>query len=265
MTVALTSNDWAAPAGSQRDARRNAAFRAARRHTVVVRLLRKAIPITAVVAVVALIVTPFLDPLRRIANVSVAAVGISNGKVRMETPRLGGYRKDNRPYEVIADSAYQDIRNPTQLELNILTARIQMEREGWVDVNAKTGFFDTQAEKLKLVDDVRVKTETGYDIRMRTADIDFKAGTVVSKEPVKVLLNQTTVDADTLDVKDNGRLIVFEGRVRAFIANAPAKMLAGPEREGSTPAPELLGPRPVDPASGTVAPAPAASTSETRR
>jgi lipopolysaccharide export system protein LptC len=261
MTVAMTSSDWAAPAESRRDARRNAAFRAARRHTFVVRLLRKAIPITAVVAVVVLIVTPFLNPLRKVASVSVAAVGISNGKVKMETPRLGGYRKDNRPYEVIADGAYQDIRNPTQIELNMVTARIQMEREGWVDVKAKTGFFDTQAEKLKLVDDVRVKTETGYDIRMRKADIDFKGGTVASNEPVQVLLNQTTVDADTLDVKDNGRLIVFEGRVRAFIANAPAKMLAGPEREGSTPAPELLGPPPVDP----VKAAPAASTPETRR
>ncbi len=115
MTVAMTANHWSAPEG--RNARRDKAFRSARRHTLFVRFLRKAIPVAAVTAVIVLIVTPFLSPTSRLANVSVAAVGISNGKVRMETPRLSGYRKDNRPYEVTAENALQDIRNPTQVEL----------------------------------------------------------------------------------------------------------------------------------------------------
>lgn len=241
MTVAMTSNDWAAPP-SRRMARPQAAFSAARRHTMLVRFLRRAIPIGAGIAVLGLIATPFLNPLHGVANVSLGAVGISGGKVRMETPRLSGYRKDNRPYEVTAAAALQEIRNPTQVELQTLTARLQMEREGWVTVNSKTGLFDTQKEKLRLVDDVQVRTETGYDIRMRTADVDFKGGTVVSKEPVKVNLGTATVDADSLDVKDSGALIAFEGRVRVVIENAPARTIAGPEREGSTPALELLSP-----------------------
>lgn len=235
----MISNDLAArPAGSM--IRSAAAFGAARRHTMLVRFLRRAIPLGAVAAFLVLIVVPFLNPLRGVANVSLGAVGISNGKVRMDTPRLSGYRKDNRPYEVTAEAALQEIRNPTQVELQVVTARLQMEREGWVTVNAKTGLFDTQKEKLRLVDDVHVKTEAGYDIRMRTADVDFKGGTVVSKEPVKVSLGTTTIDADTLDVKDNGALIAFQGRVRAYIPSAPAGTIAGPEREGSTPQLELL-------------------------
>lgn len=239
MTVAMTSNDWAARP-QQPAALRQAAFSAARRHTRIVRLLRRVIPVGVCVAVLGLLVVPFLKPLSGVASLSLSAVGISGGKVKMDTPRLSGYRKDNRPYEVTAEAALQEIRNPTQVELQQLTARLQMEREGWVTVNAKSGLFDTQKEKLRLVDDVHVRTENGHDIRMRTADVDFKGGTVVSKEPVKVSLGTTTVDADALDVKDNGALIVFQGRVRAFIPNAPAGTIAGPEREGSTPQPELL-------------------------
>ena len=239
MTVAMTSNDWAARP-DEPAARRQAAFGAARRHTQIVRVLRRVIPVGVAVAVLGLLVVPFLKPLSGVASLSLSAVGISGGKVKMDTPRLSGYRKDNRPYEVTAEAALQEIRNPTQVELQVLTARLQMEREGWVTVNAKSGLFDTQKEKLRLVDDVHVRTETGHDIRMRTADIDFKGGTVVSKEPVKVSLGTTTVDADTLDVKDSGALIVFQGRVRAFIPNAPAGTIAGPEREGSTPQLELL-------------------------
>ncbi|WP_376988932.1 LPS export ABC transporter periplasmic protein LptC [Bosea sp. R86505] len=238
----MTSHDWPTARVGVPGARRQAAFGAARRHTRLVRFLRRAIPISASVAVLALIVTPFLNPLNGVASLSLGAVGISGGKVKMDTPRLSGYRKDNRPYEVTAEAALQEIRNPTQVELQTLTARLQMEREGWVTVNAKSGLFDTQKEKLRLVDDVHVRTENGHDIRMRTADVDFKGGTVVSKEPVKVSLGTTTVDADSLDVKDNGALIVFQGRVRAYIPNAPAGTIAGPEREGSTPALELLRP-----------------------
>ncbi|HEV2553580.1 MAG TPA: LPS export ABC transporter periplasmic protein LptC [Bosea sp. (in: a-proteobacteria)] len=238
----MTSHDWPTARVGVPGARRQAAFGAARRHTRLVRFLRRAIPISASVAVLALIVTPFLNPLNGVASLSLGAVGISGGKVKMDTPRLSGYRTDNRPYEVTAEAALQEIRNPTQVELQTLTARLQMEREGWVTVNAKSGLFDTQKEKLRLVDDVHVRTENGHDIRMRTADVDFKGGTVVSKEPVKVSLGTTTVDAESLDVKDNGALIVFQGRVRAYIPNAPAGTIAGPEREGSTPALELLRP-----------------------
>ncbi len=241
MNATTTSSRWTVP-GSKRARRGPAAFASARRHTALVRFLRTAIPLGAVVSVLMLIVTPFLAPLSGLPGVSIGAVGIVNGKVRMETPRLSGFRKDNRPYEVNAQSALQDIRNPTQVELTALTARLSMEREGWVTVGARTGFFDTQSEKLRLVDDVTVRTESGYDIAMQTANIDFKAGTVVSTKPVKVNLGAATVDADTLDVKNNGELIVFQGRVRAVIENAPAKSLAGPERAGSTPAPELLRP-----------------------
>jgi lipopolysaccharide export system protein LptC len=243
MTLAMTTGDWAA-ARDLGAIRRQAAFRAARRHTMLVRFLRLAIPVAAVLAIGSLIVMPFFAPLRGgLASVSLDSVGISGGKVRMEAPRLSGYRKDNRPYEVTAKAALQDIRNPTQVELETVIARLQMEREGWVTVNAKTGAFDTKSEKLRLIDDVVVRTETGYDMRMRTADVDFKGGTVVSREPVKVNLGTATVDANTLDVKDNGALISFEGRVHVLIKNAPAGTLAGPEREGSTPAPELLGPQ----------------------
>lgn len=244
----MTFNDPAAGLTAQA-LRRRAAFGAARRHTRLVHILRGVIPVMAVVLVLALVGIPFLAPLGgKLANVSVSSVGITGGKVRMETPKLAGYRKDNRPYQVTAINAYQEIKNPTQIELQTMTARIQMEREGWVTVNAKTGLFDTQKEKLRLVDDVNIRTETGHDMQMKTADVDFKSGTVVSKEPVKVSLGETTVDADTLDVKNNGELIVFEGRVRAFIRNAPAGTIAGPEREGSKPMPELLNANRVAPA-----------------
>jgi lipopolysaccharide export system protein LptC len=239
--LAITSSETRSPSAIRADVRQNA-FRAARRHSALVRLLRRLIPIGAAVAVMGLIVVPFLNPLRKAGDFSLGGVSLSGGKVVMEAPKLAGYRKDSSPYEVTAQSALQDVRNPTQIELVRMTARVLMKDEGWINISAQSGHFDQQKEKLKLVDDVKIRTESGYDIRMRTADVDFKGGTVNSREPVKVNLGTTTVDADTLDVRDNGGLITFEGRVRVVIENAPERSLAGPEREGSTPNLEALRP-----------------------
>ena len=141
MTVAMTFNNPTAGL-SAHALRRRAAFVAAQRHTRHVRFLRRAIPVVAVTAVLGLIVVPFLNPLRgKLQNVSIGAVGITGGKVRMETPKLSGYRKDNRPYQVTAENAYQAIRNPTQIELQTLLARIQMEREGWVEIRTGSGVY----------------------------------------------------------------------------------------------------------------------------
>lgn len=240
MTMAMTSGSQTGPTVGRRAELRQAAFRAARRHSLLVRVLRKAIPIGATAAVLGLVVAPFLKPSVAGGNLSLGAVGIKGGKVVMELPKLAGFRKDNNPYEVTAQSALQDIRNPTQIELVEMKARIQTPNDGWVTVNARSGFFDQQKESLRLVDDVVIRTDTGYDVAMRTADINFKGGTVKSREPVRVNMGTTTVNADTLDVKDNGAMIVFEGRVKAVIENAPARSIAGPEREGSTPDPEAV-------------------------
>lgn len=242
-------------AGRGRRSRPEETYRAARRHTALVRTLRVAIPVVAVVAVVGVVAAPFLKPLQQLANVSIGSVGIENGKVRMDAPRLSGHRKDNRPYEVTAIAALQDVRNPTQIELDQLRARVQVEREGWVTVTARSGLFDSSRERLKLVDDVKVRTDSGYDVAMRTADIDFKAGTVNSREPVKVDLGTTKVEADSLDVTGNGAAISFAGRVRATIENAPAKALAGPERQGAAP---QAAPAPVDQGAQAATPEPAA-------
>ena len=92
----MTSNDWA-DASSGFAGRRQRAFGAARRHTRVVRLLRFAIPVGAVFALIGMIAVPVAMRWSGVQSVSVASVGISDGKVRMQTPKLSGYRKDNRP------------------------------------------------------------------------------------------------------------------------------------------------------------------------
>lgn len=196
-----------------------AAFRAARRHSRLVRLLRKAIPIGAALAFAMLVLAPILNPFNAIGGLSMGPISLSGSKVTMEKPRLTGFRKDNRPYEVTAVSAAQDIRKPNVVELNLMNARVETESGGWVKLESKTGVFDSQKEQMQLTDQIKVATDAGYEAFLKTADIDFKAGTIRSKDPVAVNMGGIRITADTLEVSDNGKIIAFQGRVTTLIDN----------------------------------------------
>jgi lipopolysaccharide export system protein LptC len=194
-------------------------YRAALRHSSRVRFFKRAIPLGAVLTVVVIAGLAWFEPFRAVipASVSIGSVDLNGTRITMELPKLTGFKRDLRPYEVTAKSASQDIRQPTIIDLNELKARIALEDKGSATLVATTGVYDSQKETLQLKDDVRVRTDSGYDAQLKSARVDFKSGTVLSDEAVRVRLNGGTIDADTLQILDNGKRIVFTGHVKTFI------------------------------------------------
>jgi lipopolysaccharide export system protein LptC len=217
------------PAMHRAAAETNRAYALAIRHSARVRRLRKLIPTICVGLLLVLVLAPYLNPFRAVAGLGLGPVSLSGTKVTMENPKLSGFRKDNKPYEMVAKTAVQDVRKPNFVELNQMTARIMMETNSWANLDAVKGYFDNQKEQMQLREGVRLRTDSGYDVRLKSADIDFKAGTVLSREPVTVNSGGTTVDADTLDVTDNGKQITFTGNVRAVVDNSGVSL--GPDGE----------------------------------
>ena len=204
------------------------AYAQAQRHSIYVRLFRRTIPIAAVVAVGCILVIAIFDPFGRMGNHSLGPVSLSGTQITMENPRLTGYRKDQRSYEVTAEAAMQDVRKPTVVELKQMRARMATDdRGGMARLEAATGVFDTQKERLELKQEIRVTTDAGHAARLASASVDFKAGTVVSREPVTITLTNGAVEADQLEISDNGKVIAFIGRVRTVLElsnqNRPAE------------------------------------------
>lgn len=194
-----------------------AAYRAALRHSARVRMLKRVIPLAALAAVVVVALVGILDPLRSIGGLSLGPVSLSGSKITMDAPRLSGFRDGTQPYEVTAASATQDVKNPSIVELNSITGHVQLDGGGKAQINAASGVYDSQSEHLKLSGDVRVRTDSGYDVKLSSAAVDFKSGRVVSDEPVVVKISAGTISADRLDISDNGKHIVFEGQVRTVL------------------------------------------------
>lgn len=194
------------------------AYAQAQRHSARVRLFRRAIPIAAAIAIGVVLMIALFDPFGRIGGLSLGPLSFSGTKITMENPRLTGYRQDLRPYEVTATAAMQDIRKPNVIELKDMRARLAIDDNGGTArLESATGVFDSQREQLELKQDIRVTTDAGHEARLKSAFVDFKAGTVVSREPVTVKLTNGLVDADQLEISDSGKAIAFVGRVRTVL------------------------------------------------
>jgi lipopolysaccharide export system protein LptC len=212
---------------------RERAYAEARRHSTRVRFLRRAIPVGTALAIGGLLMVTFAEPLNRVAGLTLGPVSLSGTKITMENPRLSGFRKDSRPYEVTAVAAMQDVRKPSVVELKEMKARMVMDdRGGAAHLEAAAGIFDTSKEQLELRQDIRVKTEGGQTAQLKSASIDFKAGTVLSREPVTVTFPNGIIEAQGLEVSDNGKVIVFTGRVHTTLEDT-----SEPTVTASTPAP----------------------------
>ncbi len=201
----------------------------ASRHSAHVRWLRRLIPAVAGGATALLLAQVFNPFAASLPGVSVGPVTLAGSKVRMENPRLSGFRKGTRAYEVTANAALQDVRKPSQIELEQMRGHIATDDQGGIArLSAATGLFDSAREALDLKTDVRVWTDKGEEAKLKTAAIAFKTGSIVSKDPVTVTTQRGTVDADGLDVVENGKVVSFIGNVHVVIKpDAPGKTQDG--------------------------------------
>ncbi|CAL74087.1 conserved hypothetical protein [Bradyrhizobium sp. ORS 278] len=201
-----------------------ARFAVAARHSRFVRALRIAVPAVVGVAMTVVIYVAFFNDFRVAVDTGnlTGNVVISGRKITMETPHLTGFTPDQRPYDLVAHSAVQDLTDPDHVELNILRAKVLMEDQSTVTLKAATGLFDTKQQQLELKKDILLTTSTGYEARLSRASVDMAKGTVSSDERVDVKLTNGTLSADRLRITDNGEVIRFEGNVVMNLDNMNA-------------------------------------------
>lgn len=191
------------------------AFRAARRHSRLVRIMRVAIPIAVVAGLAGISLVTYLNPLRMLTKlpIDISDLVVNGSKVTMEQPRLSGFTSDARAYELSADAAAQDFTRPDLVELRHLRAKVEMQDKTSIEMSAVTGLYDSKSETIKLERDIRLSSSNGYKGRLSKATVDIRKGNVSSDQPVELELLQGTLNANKLDITESGDLVRFHGGV----------------------------------------------------
>jgi len=194
------------------------AVRVAGRHSVMVRAIRLGLPIAVVVALSALVGVTYFKPTQMFEKVPVSGkLAVQGSKITMELPRIVGFTRDNRAYELHAETAVQDIAKPDIVELQNLRARLEMQDKDVVNVTANSGTYATKADRVVLRDDIVVTSQNGYKAVLREAAIEMKKGNVVSDHPVDITLPNGWLKSNGMEIVDSGDVIRFDRGVTLYI------------------------------------------------
>ena len=212
-----------------------ARFAAAARHSRMVRVLRVAVPAAVIVAMAGIVAVSVFNPFRMLLPklpVDMGNLVVSGTKITMESPHLAGFSTDQRPYELWAKAATQDLTDPDHVELSVLRTKVMMEDKSTVTMDARTGYYDSKQQLLDLRKDIFLQSSTGYEAKLTQAYVDINKGTVTSDEHVDVKLLNGTLSADRLRILNSGEVVRFEGNV---VMNLVMEPPTPPEPEPEPP------------------------------
>lgn len=219
-----------------------ARFAAAARHSRMVRVLRIAVPAAVLLAMAGIIAVSIFNPFRMLLPklpIDIGNLVVSGTKITMESPHLAGFSTDQRPYELWAKSATQDLTAPDYVELKVLRAKVMMEDRSTVTMDARTGFFDSKQQLLELRKDIFLQSSTGYEAKLSQAYVDINKGSVTSDEHVDVKLLNGTLSADRLKIINSGEVVRFEGNVvMNLVMESPAAQPEPEAKPDPTPSPK---------------------------
>ena len=198
------------------------AFRRARRHSRVVRALRVGIPLTIVAGIAISALGSWVLGQAGLSLPALGQLSVSGTKITMDRPRVAGYTRDGRGYEMNAQSAAQDMKTPHIVELSKVHTRMQLRDSGTVVITADAGTYDSKTEMMTLRQNVLGVSADGGEMRLSEVTLDVRKGHVVSTKPVEVVQPRVRINANAMEVEDSGAVVRFHGGVKFYSAGDDA-------------------------------------------
>src|SRR4051812_4687119 len=139
MTAIITLDAGRQPWRATRSGDRERAFRRAARHSRVVKILRVVLPTVTLMTIALYWLAGWLDPWGVISLPSLINLAVSGTKVTMDLPKIAGYTRDGRAYELTANAAAQDFKKPQFIELKGIRAKMELRDGNSVAISAASG------------------------------------------------------------------------------------------------------------------------------
>ena len=226
MAITMDARDGYAPAGppvAGAERARALAFRRARRHSLVVRTLRLALPIGAVGIIgfyaLTLGVSWRLGP----GRLNVGEVQLTADDLTMKNPSYFGLTKEGGRYEVRAKKAILEFNKDAPIKLIDVDGDLMQASGVVTNLKAKHGLLDNAKNELELFDGIEIEASNGLKARLSRAKVFNKEHRVVSKHPVEVDMPTGRVRGATMTMRTDTKETTFVGDVAVNLkASTPA-------------------------------------------
>lgn len=231
------------------DRRRARAFAEARRHSVVVRVLRLLLPVAAVACLGLYLLGGPISLTIGEGTLSIEELSVKAKNLQMSNPVYEGFTDDNGRYIVKAVSATQQMTKPDLVKLQTVSAKLTQTDGRTAEMTAKTGEIDTKKEILKLGGGIAIASSDGMKAKLTSATLKLKTKKISSTEPVEVEMPNGTVRSRALDIDTETKRILFKTKVVTHLAPPPPKgetAKAAPPKPAGFAASAGFGDGPID-------------------
>ncbi len=192
------------------------AYRKAMSHSRRVKRLRVILPVVALAVTLVFMAVSVVRSLMP-EELQIESAKIEDGKVVMEKPAIAGRNSEGVRYSLRAERALQDIKNPNMITLETIAAAVPVNDTVLARVVATSGIFDRAANLLNLDKPFTLNLSSGIDAQFGSANLDIAGGTMKTNDPVAIQTKGASIVANSLEMKDKGRTMIFTGAVKLNI------------------------------------------------
>jgi lipopolysaccharide export system protein LptC len=187
--------------------------------------MKRALPIAAAAILVAILIYALLPRASERVTVTAERTGPLKNDLTMLKPKLTGMDNSGNPFVITAEAAVQDPKHLHRAHMRKIEADMTLQNGGWLNADAKAGFFDMDTSMLKLAGGIALYSDAGYELHSETADVDLKKGLFHGPGTVTGHGPFGTMRADRFDVDRIKQLVHLYGNVHMTFSTlkAPAK------------------------------------------
>lgn len=219
---------------------RTRAFAVARRHSILVRTLRFALPAFAFGVLGIYGLTTWRLTTLRASGVTLETVRISNDHLMMANPKYAGAGKDGSRHAVRARSAETDLLSQKLVKLTAIEGELMQLSGTQIDLTATRGTYDQETGVLELHEQIDVKSTDGMTAKLTSATVYTKENRIVSNEPITATSTSGSIRAKAMEMATQRRVATFTGDVAVRMTPPPPSPDAAAKKE--KPASTALGP-----------------------
>lgn len=193
--------------------RRRAFARPGGFHDRLVAFLAKALPAAIGLVVAVMILSP-LSPRGEISFLlDRNKVAITSERLKVDEAAYHGRDAQGRPFVVTAGSAVQASSRVPIVEMNDLTARMQL-RDGPAELRAGRGIYNFETERILVAGPVNFTAADGYEMVTSNVEIDLDARRAIGSGGVEGKVPTGTFRADRIIADLEARNVTLEGNAR---------------------------------------------------
>jgi lipopolysaccharide export system protein LptC len=218
---------------TETNAAREAAFHRAQKHSRKVQFLKFALPTAAILIAGSFAAYSYISVPGSV-SFDVSESAYANGKLVMANPKLDGYTKESRPYSMTATRALQHLDKTGVIDLEGIDARLPVSATEFATIGAEHGIYDRENDTLDIPSVITVKTTDGMTALLQSAYLEIGAGNLRTRDPVDIKMNGAQIVADAMSVLENGKVLIFENRVKMNLAPGRLKAQQVPSVESLT-------------------------------